>query len=350
MKVRWALAVGFSLLPSLALAIDVVKTSDSKSTAGTLQSVTRNEIVIQDTDQKEVKIEVNRIDSIRFHQEPTMMGQARSAVEEGNYDQALKRLANETLDPAKIERLEVKQELEYFKARSLAGAALASGQVKDLREAGTTMIKFLTEYPTTWRYYEAQQVIGDLLLAVGETQKAIDAYKTIEAAPWDDFKMRGAVYRGRAQQQGKQFDAALKTFESALALGAGKKDPLIEAQVLAATVGRAACLAETGNADEAVKIVAEVIESADPENKELHAVAFVTLGNCYVKANKPKEALLEFLKVHLLYNTYPNYHAEALYNLSLLWRQIGKTDRADESLRMLQERYSGSQWAKKGQG
>jgi len=75
-------------------------------------------------------------------------------------------------------------------------------------------------------------------------------------------------------------------------------------------------LAAGGKIDEAVALINDVIAKADPENQELYARAYVALGNCYKAAGKPKDALLAFLEVDLLYPTSPEQHAEALANLA----------------------------------
>jgi TolA-binding protein len=111
-------------------------------------------------------------------------------------------------------------------------------------------------------------------------------------------------------------------------------------------MGKAVSLAETGGVDEAVGIIEKVIHDADPQEKELHARAYNSLGACYEKAGKTKEALLAFLHVDVLYNTVPEAHAEALSHLATLWKAIGQDERARESRQTLSERYGGSRWAK----
>ena len=60
---------------------------------------------------------------------------------------------------------------------------------------------------------------------------------------------------------------------------------------LAAQLGKATCLASTGQADAAIEQVTAVIDNADPEDIDLNARAYVTLGNCYrQKPGAVKEA------------------------------------------------------------
>ena len=70
------------------------------------------------------------------------------------------------------------------------------------------------------------------------------------------------------------------------------------------------------------------------------------LRRCHVASNKPKDALLAFLHVDVLYNTVPASHAEALAKLVPLWEAIGKPGRAREARQLLRERYPNSRWAR----
>jgi tetratricopeptide (TPR) repeat protein len=163
-------------------------------------------------------------------------------------------------------------------------------------------------------------------------------------APWADFKMRAAVAVGRSLQAQKKHTEAIQQFDSALAMAVEGTEGQNER--LAAILGKAVSLAETGGAEEAVGIIEKVIHDTDPQQKELHARAYNALGTCYEKAGKSKEALLAFLHVDVLYNTVPEAHAEALSHLTALWKAIGQDERARESRQMLTDKYGGSRWAK----
>ena len=87
---------------------------------------------------------------------------------------------------------------------------------------------------------------------------------------------------------------------------------------------------------------------ADPPNKpELYARAYNnTLGNCLLKADRKKEALLAFLHVDQLYANHPLAHAEALKNLVALWSELGNPQRSAEAQQMLKARYGNTRWGK----
>ncbi len=211
------------------------------------------------------------------------------------------------------------------------------------------MFEFVQSNSGNWHYFEAVQALGDLFVADKNIAQAVQQYAKLEGAPWPDVQMRGAVARGRALQSQGQFAEALTAFDKALQVAGNSSDPLVANQKLAATVGKAACLAETGKAAEGIKLVEEVIATAKPEQAQLHAAAFTALGNCYLKSSpaQTKEAFLSFLKVDVLYPSFPEYHAEALYNLSKLWKEVQKPERGLQAKEELVRRYSNSPWASK---
>ena len=90
-----------------------------------------------------------------------------------------------------------------------------------------------------------------------------------------------------------------------------------------------------------------ILAKSDPENVELHARAYNTLGTALRKAGRDREALLAFLHVDVLYFALPEAHAEALANLAQLWDAMHKTERAVRTRAILDEQYRGSPWAKK---
>jgi hypothetical protein len=136
----------------------------------------------------------------------------------------------------------------------------------------------------------------------------------------------------------------MQQFDSVLAMNDESDNG--KAQKLSATLGKAISLAASSHIDDATKLIEDVIQNADPEQKELQARAYNALGICYEKASKPKDALLAFLHVDVLYSTVPEAHAEALSHLIPLWIAVGQEARSREARQTLQEKYGNSKWAK----
>lgn len=122
--------------------------------------------------------------------------------------------------------------------------------------------------------------------------------------------------------------------------------PETKRQKLLAEVGKARCLAETSSPDEGIKLLEKVIGENEPSDTELFGRAYNALGDCLLKAGKQKDALMAYLHVDVLFYSDPEIHAESLYHLSRLWAAIKKPDCAASARNLLEQRYSGSVWAK----
>lgn len=346
-RVLFALALSVLIPANTAWAVVAVKLLTGETVSGkTLDKITSTELTVTTLKNEQMVIPVNTVESIAYDGEPAQLRIVRSSILNGNFDAAKAQLDNASLDPAAVSGLEAKQEIQFFKALTAARLASTSQEVKD---AGRQMFEFVSKNPGSWHLYEALEALGDLFLADGNPDLAVQQYAKIESAPWVDFQMKGAIARGRALQQQNKFAEALSAYEKALQAAGSQTGPLVDTQRLSATVGKSACLAETGKAAEGIQLVQDVIAKATPEQAELHAAAFTALGNCYLKASppQPKDAFMSFLKVDVLYPSFPKYHAESLYNLSKLWKTMEKPELGLQAKDELVRRYSSSSWASK---
>ena len=310
----------------------------SGSTQGTVTKMTPTAVTIK---QNEVDIEVpvNEITRITFSGEPTEMNGARINAANGNYSSAKELL--DKIDEGEIDRDVIKQDLDFYKALCISRLALAGdGSVQD---AGRLMVGFVGANKGSYHYLEANEVLGDLLVGLGKYDTAEGYYGELAKAPWPDYKMRSGVLLGRVLQAQNKHTEAIAKFDAVL--GMSSDSPEAKKQHLAATLGKAISRSETGQIDEAIKMVETVIADAGPEDVQLHARAYNALGTCYMKGNKTKDALLAFLHVDVLYKSFPEAHAEALANLAKLWVLVGKGDRARDASVLLKERYPNSRWA-----
>lgn len=331
-------------IASPAHALDKVKLTKGTTVNCTIQEMNPREVTVKRSNGTEEKIEVHDIESISFDAEPPQMNIVRSAAVGGRFEDVLRTLEKVGADMDKLSP-NVQEDVLYY--RALASARLALAGAGDISAAGPQMREFVQKHASSYHILEATEVLGDLFTALERHDLAQQQYEAVErGAPWNDVKMRARVAKGYALRAQGKSDIALKEFEAALTLAGDEKSPVLEAQRQAATLGKAVCLADDKQYDEAVKLVEAVIAAADPEQTELHARAYNTLGTCLRKAGKTKEALLAFLHVDVLYPTIPQAHAEALHNLAELWPTAGNPQRATQALETLKSRYPNSQWAK----
>lgn len=347
MKHKFALLAlwAATLVSSAVLAKDQVrrvKGEKAVTQSCTVRDMSPAEVTVEGDAGVVEKIPVTEIEYIRFDSEPPSFQLVRSGAINGNYESALTQLAKVESTPGLIDRADFKSDIEFYKAYCKAKMALAGGG--DLLEAGRLMFAFVGSHPKNYHALAANEVLGDLLVQNQKYVEAQDAYSKLANVPFPEYKMKSGVLVGRALVAQKKYPEAEKAFDGVLAIAAV---PGTESQRLAATLGKATCLAESSKPDEAVKLVDEVISKAGPEDTDLLSRSYNTLGNCLAK--KPggeKEALLAFLHVDVLYVGNAQAHAEALFNLAKLWNQVNKPERAAQAVQMLKDRYPNSAWAK----
>jgi len=285
------------------------------------------------------QFEANEIVRITLRDEPAELNAARTSVLQRNYNQALNDLKK--VDGQKIEREFVRQDIDYYKA--LCQCRLAMSEGGDKTAATTAMLNFVKSAPQSYHFYDAAEVLGDLAMASGKWADAARYYGPISNAKWPDYQMRANIAIGRALCGERKFDEALDRFKAVM--GSDLATAEATRQKNLANVGRAVCLAETGKAEEAATALHDLIDKNDSQDGVLFARAHNALGRCYIKLNKPNNAVTALLHTDLLYSNEADTHAEALYYLSKLWSDINKPDRAVAARSTLRERYAGSIWA-----
>lgn len=341
MQRLWLLALAALVgWPSAAGALDSVRVIGGPPISGRVTGCTDKQITVEVRGAKR-EIPVNEIQQVILDDEPTTLRTVRTELASGRYEDALTKLAK--MEPGDSARPMVAQDIEFYKA--LATAKLALGGSGDIAQAGSMMNAFVKANPTSYHALEAAEVIGDLLVANRAYGPAVTFYDKLAATPWPDYRMRASIAKGRAQMAQRNFSEALAAFESALAIEA--KGEAAEAQRNNALVGKARCLAEAGKSDEAIKLAEEIIAKTDAEQVEVQALAYNALGAALKKANRPKESLMAYLHVDLLYSAAADAHAEALANLTQLWGALQDPDRAKQALETLRERYPNSPWTPK---
>jgi tetratricopeptide (TPR) repeat protein len=351
-----AMLAGSLLLAGSASAraqIDRIRVrSERNAVQGTVDTIARNEITVSVPMAGTRTIPSSDVELVLFAGADTLQ-KAQLAATKGEFKEAADLL--DGIRPNELNREIVRAELAYWKAFCLAKIAL-SGQVEsddsneqtDLtaaaKQAGGKMREFLKEQPTTYHYYEANEIVGDLLMAVGLYDRAREYYSTLAESPSLDLKARADLLRGRAMQIEGKYDAALQAYDAVLRSGITGK--LGEQELLDAKIGRTYSLASSGKVDEAVKLLKNIVANADDDDTELLARAYDALGNCYRKLKDNKQALWAYLRVDTLYGSIPESHAEALANLVVLWEDAKHPDRARDARDRLQQRYPFSRWNK----
>jgi tetratricopeptide (TPR) repeat protein len=326
---------------SSSAALDSIKTKNSSILCKIVSTSPLTVEITQGANSEHKEIPVDQIDVIYYSEEPVSLKNAKNNILGGHYEEALNMLSRLKTDT--ISRKELREDIDYYTALSSAHLAIdGSGKIAD---AGRLMIAFAKNYPDSYHYFQACEVVGDLLVANRSFAQAEEYYAKLAKAPWPDYQMRAGTAIGRALlAQGKN-SAALDAFEKVLANPAD--DALSQVQSQAAKLGKAAVLVAMKKNAEAVDLINSILNQADPDDADNMARAYNILGNALRQQGKTKEAILAFLHVDLLYPSLPDAHAEALWNLARLWDDLHKTDRAARARQVLEQQYKNSPWAQK---
>lgn len=334
----FTLAVSALVATSAPAQQDQIFVKGGAPTRGTIVGISPAVVKIETTGVTR-DFEVRTIQKLSFGDEPADVGTARDQALAGQYENALASLKK--VNPAEIQNAAIQQEVGYYAAYCNAKLALTAGG--DRRVAKDGLFEFIRANPTTYHFFEAAQLLGDLSFALNEYAEAAKFYGALAKADWPEYKMRAAVLQARAQSAEGKYAEATAAYD--LILSSGLNTPEAVEQKMQATVGRAVCLAATGKHEEGITIIEDLIAKNDPNDASLFGRAYNALGACYLKAGKTQEALMAYLHTDVLFFTDGESHAEALYNLSKLWAAVNKSDRAVEARTTLQSRYPGSRWA-----
>jgi len=347
-------SLGFGLAGSTSAQIDRIKVrSETNQVQGTVEAITRDEVVVSSQTGAR-SIPASDVEIV-FYGGQQELQRAQIAAAKGDFKEATERLDNVRL--GNQERESVKAEVAFMQALIPARIAL-SGQTQTdedgnpvdtaeaARSAGVKMLGFINDkrYGNSFHYYEANEIVGDLLMSIGQYDKAEEYYKKLAESKSVDVKARANLLRGRAMQVAGKYDEALAAYDAVLKTEL--KGKLGAQEMLEAKIGRTYSLASSGKVDEAIKTLQEIIAKADDDDTETLARAYDALGNCYRKQNDSKQALLAYLRVDMLYRTVPEAHAEALYHLASLWKEAKRDDRAREARDYLKQHYPYSRWNK----
>lgn len=339
-RVAGILGVAIGLAVGAAAdAADTVRTANA-SYSGEITAMGPVELTIK-TRRGDVTTSVSEIVSVTFESEPPMLNAARQAAVAGRYEDALGML--ERIDPAKVSRDSVRQDIAFYQAMSAARLALrGQGSVP---EAGGRMAAFVAGAKDNYHWFEANELVGDLLMANGQFAAAVDYYAVVAEAPWPEVQRRAKIAVGRAELAAGELDAALGSFQKILDAACDDNQPECRRQQLLATLGKARCFVAQGKPDEALPLVEQVIAQAGAEDSLVQARAHNALGTALRKLDKPQEALLAFLRVDVLYFAQAEEHAEALANLAELWNEVHQPGRAIQAQQTLKNRYRNTRWA-----
>ena len=305
---------------------------------GTVVKMTKTQVVI-DVSGRQVTHEVKDIRKVTYADDTAELQNARDSALAGQLEQALEDLNK--INAANITRNVVKEDVAYYKA--YCEAKLAIQGRGDKAAAEKQLYDFVVANTNSYHFYEAAELLGDLASAQGNWTKATSYYGSLAGSGWPEYQLRSDVLVAQTLvNQGKFGEAAAK-YDAVIANGLNS--PEATRMKLLARVGKAKCLAEGSDPQQAVTMIEDIIQKNDPSDGELFGRAYNALGDAHRKLNQPEDALLAYLHTHVLFFSNSDAHAESLYRLVNLWTDQNQNDRALETRNLLKTRYASSRWA-----
>jgi tetratricopeptide (TPR) repeat protein len=336
-------AVLLGLTAQSASAVDVIlRRSTSTKGQGEVTEISKTEVTVKPRTGEPVKIPANDIIQIDWTGEPAQLKIIRASESGGRLQKALddytKLLGELKADPPGL-----KTDVEFAIVRTLAKMAEADPAKQD--EAIKKLEEFRTKNGDSYRYYESLNILGQLYLAKKDTEKAKATFDLLGQAPFNDYKMAAKIANAKQSLQENNVAAARAGFEAVAQMKAD--NPAEVSKVQEAKLGVAQCLQLQKDFDKAITLLNEVINDAPAEDAPVQAEAYLRQGDCLEAAGKPKDALLAYLHVDVLFPAEKVRHAEALYHLAKLWGVVQQPDRAADAADRLATEYPNSPWTQK---
>ena len=320
---------------------DQVYSTSGSSINGKIVATTPLQVTV-DVQGTNRSVNVNEIRRVMFADDPPALHAGRAKILAGKFDSGFDELKK--VDPDSIEREIVKRDLQFYLAYCQGKLALSSGG--DQAQASQSLLAFVRAAPSSFHFFEAAELLGDLAVGQEDYENAVRYYGTVASrAPFPEYKMRAMIWEARALIAQQKFVEAQQKFDAVLAIPSDTAQS--RRQKLLAQVGKGRCLAETGTPEQGIEMIEAIIAKHDSSDIELFGRAYNALGDCLLKAGEQKDALLAYLHVDVLFYADPEIHAESLYQLSKLWEAVKESDRAVAARNLLNDRYAGSIWSRK---
>ena len=326
-----------------AWSADIVfRKSNSARVGNQLKSQSPTELVMAGLGGKEEKVPANDVLRVEWDGEPAILKPARSAEAAGQLQKALADY-QKALGEVGSTQTNLKSDLEFLIAR--VTAKLAKADPGKVDEAIQKLEAYKKAHANSFRYYDTLMLLGETYMAKGDFVNAEPAFKQLEQAPWDDYKMAAKIAEGRLLLKKDNIAEAQSLFQTVA--GQPTKTDAEKARQYEARLGMATCYQRQNQFEKAAGELDQIIKQAPASDAKTMAEAYLRKGDNLLAAGQKKDALLAYLHVDVLFSSEKDLHAEALYHLASLWTEVAQPGRAADARAKLSADYPNSEWAKK---
>src|SRR3954463_5393821 len=305
---------------------------------GTIQSESPSEVVVK-LGTNTINVPTGEIASIHYDGQPPSLALAESREAANQLAEAADLYKKAAADAAGKPFIE--QAAKFRQAQLVAEVAL--GDPGRVAEAVSLLDAGIRAYPNSRHVVAALDSLARLQLQKGD-YAAVE--KTIaEMAKQPQSADRAAVLRAKVFDKKGEHDKAIAEYNKMI-----QGSPEDSARRRDAQLAKAESLVGLKKFADAEADVRAVIRATPPEDYQAQSAAYNTLGDCLRAAGKPKDALIAYLHTDLLYSKDKEQHPRALANLSKLYRELKRDDRADDALVRLKQDYPQSPWLSAARG
>lgn len=215
--------------------------------------------------------------------------------------------------------------VEYKLARLKSRLAQEDASQRD--PAIAALAKFKTDNPDCWQVTHVMKLLAQLLMdkkSFDEAQKAYDDLAKLPVSP--EVKQECELLSAQAMTRGGKYAEAQTRLQAALK-DLKPDDP----QHTKVQIFLSACKVGTGGAaglDDAVKDLEGVIGKV--QDSDLKALAYNTLGDCYIAGNKLNDAKWQYLWVDIVYNQNRSETAKAVAQLAEIFDKLKDEEKAKQ--------------------
>ena len=238
----------------------------------------------------------------------------------------------------KVKEKSAKRHLEYKLAVLTARQALDENG--DLAPAIKRLSDFKAKHANSWQITACLELLGRLQTETKQYKDAEETYLELAQADVpDDTRQEAELLAAQVSAKAGKQEVALKKLQALEA-----KLPKDSKYRGRAKIGQAECLAAAKKEAAAIALLRQLAK--ETTDKNLKALAYNALGQCYYNGEQLKEARWEFLWVDVVYNQDKAEHAKALYYLAKTFDRLGEKERAQECREALMSdrSFAGMEW------
>ena len=337
------IAMFVNMAISLPAADIIYRNSDSRRLTGTVSDVSRVEVVLNFSAKNKAPLHIpaNDIREIKWNGEPPDLTLMRAAERKELLEKALEGY-EKYFEEVDSSQKNLKIDLSYHIARVKAKLALEDKQ--NIDEAISLLENYRQKNQEHYSFYEGLVLLNKLYQKKGSSEKVSEISALIAQAPWQEFRETGIIDKGFALLKEGQIDQAMDIFDGIIRDYRTKKSNSISLQ---AELGMANCYMQKEDYSKAEEMIYSIIDQALPEEEQVLSKTFLLQGKMYSSMNMPRDALLSYLRIDLIFSQQPKAHEEALFHLAELWKQMGNDIKASEYSEKLKKEYPDSQWISK---